>query len=158
MSTCVEVSGRGVDTDTDVRAYLSKSLERPDEWTDEARARASYQLGQILCLLHRDGDAEFWQEKAQAARNKYWDLHALYLPTGIAEPHEDTIYDHLVPFEAGRPTLGNFLLPLSKTPRLNEICRQLLNRLRAVDQQVLSPPQLTSLLKISELIPIEESA
>ena len=136
------------------RKWLRKALERPDEWTDEARARAQHRLGQVLCLMDKKRDAGDFLQSAQATRHKIWKTHATYLSTSTEI--EDCLYDHLVPFEAGRSTLGKFHLTIPKTPKLNDICRMLNERLLSVDKDVLSPSELCSILKLNVVTPIEE--
>ncbi|EHK16211.1 uncharacterized protein TRIVIDRAFT_228135 [Trichoderma virens Gv29-8] len=126
-------------------AHLRKALESPNDWTDEACARARYKLPQLL-LSKDDGEAQHLLKEASERLATYWEKYARYWPRELDLPDEDEMYDHIVPAEAGRLSMTK-LLPLNTLTRgLNDICRQLASRLKS-DDAALATKELAQLLK-----------
>lgn len=130
------------------------ALKRPDEWVDECRARAQYRLAQILLLKKEDEYARTLLTEASRIRAKSWEEYARYWPADTPIPDEDAIYDHIVPAEAGRPAMTKLLPSSTITPKLNVICRQLLERLGPTEV-VAAAPKLAELLRIGHLLPVD---
>ncbi|KKO97403.1 hypothetical protein THAR02_10491 [Trichoderma harzianum] len=133
-------------------AYLRKALERPDQWTDEACARAKYQLARLLLRKKKDDkkdeEARNLLKEATQVRVARWEKYAGYWPLDVPLPDEDAIYDHIVPAEAGRLVMTKSLPANTLTRQLNDVCRHLESRLGSKDD-ILPPKDLAELLKTS---------
>ncbi|RYP80174.1 hypothetical protein DL770_006338 [Monosporascus sp. CRB-9-2] len=133
--------------------YLRKALQRPEEWTDEALARAKYRLARIHLLKKEDKDAQILLKEASKVRANCWEKYAKYWPTNIPLPDEDAMYDHIVPAEAGRSTMTRLLPSGTMTTKLNEVCRELQRRLGSSEVQ-LTTQKLAKTLRTKFSIPV----
>ncbi|RYP53944.1 hypothetical protein DL768_001166 [Monosporascus sp. mg162] len=137
--------------------YLRKALQRPEEWTDEALARAKYRLARILLLKKEDKEAQILLKEASKVRANFWETYAKYWPTNIPLPDEDAMYDHIVPAEAGRSTMTRLLPSATMTAKLNEICRELQLRLGSSEVE-LTTQELAETLQTTFSIPVRNQA
>jgi hypothetical protein len=103
-------------------------------------------------LCGKSSEAQTFQDEARATLDEICAGRAAYL--SIATLDEEAIYDHIVSFDAGRPSLGLFQQP-GKTPKLNEICC-LINERLAATGDLLSVTEMASVLRVDHTpIPFE---
>ncbi|KAI5814422.1 hypothetical protein BZA77DRAFT_283679 [Pyronema omphalodes] len=127
------------------------------EWSNEARARCQHHLAKLYRNEGLDEKAQKLNQMARETRDDLWKVHGKFKFPLVDRDSEDTFYDHIVPIEAGRPTLGNFHLPIVKSPGLNQICRLLTERIANIGSETLTPAELLHHLQYTDVpIPIEE--
>lgn len=127
--------------------HLSKALERPSGWSEEAQAVAKHYLSQALsdpalsdhARAHNLKEAKRLSMEANSTRQRVWGPHSRYLDGGPGvvggglDHCDDEIFDHLGCCEMGRVTVGKFQAS-TKLPWVAKMCHDIQGRLQALGE------------------------